>query len=111
MSSFTNWGWFGNFVFSDLPEHEFKFYKKIYQRGAKAGQTHVTITLTIPPYEFTKGTVRNNFVYFQCNGCRSLKVNLLAKAQLLSNGDYKLLECPHFTNHVCTAYNIDNVNK
>merc|ERR1711971_207269 len=78
---------------------------KRFIRGA--GKTHVTITLAIPPYEFTKGTVRNNFVYFQCNGCRSLKVNLLAKAQLLSNGDYKLLECPHFANHVCTAYNMN----
>ena len=88
-----------------MPAHEFKFNKKIHQTGAKAGQTYTTVTLAIPPYQFTKGATRNDKVYFQCNGCRSLKVNVLAKAQVLDNGSqYRLLKCPDFRSHVCNPY-------
>ena len=100
-----------NFVFSDIPEHRFNVETSTFQMGPKSGLIRTTVTLEIGPHKFSKRTVRKNLVYFQCTGCRSLKVFLSAKAQQLSNGDYKLVQWPHFANHVCTAYNLNIFDK
>ena len=99
------------FVFSDKPEHRFNIETSTFQRGPKSGLTRTTVNLEIGPYKFTRGITRRNLVYFKCIGCRSLKVYLQAKAQQLSNGDFKLVQWPHFENHVCTDYITNNFGK
>ena len=92
------------FVFSDQPEHRFNVETSTFQTGPKFGLTRTTVTLEIGPYKFSKRTVRNDLVYFQCTGCKSMKFNILAKAQKLSDSDYKLVDWPDFEHHVCTAH-------
>jgi hypothetical protein len=92
------------FVFSDQPVHWFNVETSTFQTGPKSGLIRTTVTLEIGPHKFSKRTVRKNLVYFQCTGCKSLKFNLLAKAQKLGNCDYKLIDWPEFEHHVCTAH-------
>jgi hypothetical protein len=91
------------FVFSDQPEHRFNIETSTFQTGPKFGLMRTTVTLEIGPHKFSKRTVRKNLVYFQCTGCKSMKFNLLAKAQKLSECDYRLVDWPDFEHHVCTA--------
>ena len=93
------------FIFSDKPEHRFNVKTSTFERGPKSGLTRTTVNLEIGPHKFTRGTTRKNYVYFKCIRCRSLNVHTLAKAQQLSNGDYELVQWPHFENHACTVYN------
>ena len=99
------------FVFSDKPEHRFNIETSTFQRGPKSGLARTTVSLEIGPHKFTRGITRKNFVYFKCLGCRSLKVYLQAKAQQLSNGDFNLVQWPHFENHVCTDYITNDFGK
>ena len=92
------------FVFSDQPEHQFNVETSTFQTGPKFGLIRTTVTLEIGPHKFSKRTVRKNLVYFQCTGCKSMKFNILAKAQKLSDSDYKLVDWPDFEHHVCTAH-------
>jgi len=95
----------------DKPEHRFNIETSTFQKGPKSGLTRTTVNLYIGPHKFTRGITRRNFVYFKCLGCRSLKVYLQAKAQQLSNGDFNLVQWPHFENHVCTDYITNNFGK
>ena len=89
------------FVISDKPKHRFNVETKSFQTGKKAGLTRHTVTLEIGKHKFSRGTVRNDIVYFTCNGCKSIKIFTLAKARKWSDEEYELLDWPVGT-HICS---------
>ena len=87
--------------------------EKVYKTGKKAGQSHVTSSLSIFPYEFKKRTERGQLTYFTCNGCDSLGQSNCAKAKKISwennSFSYELVSWP--LQHFCTAGPDDNSAK
>jgi len=104
---------FGIRTTHELPPHEFKVEEKVYKTGKKAGQSHVTSSLSIFPYEFKKRTERGQLTYFTCNGCDSLGQSNCAKAKKISwennSFSYELVSWP--LQHFCTAGPDDNSAK
>ena len=88
--------------FSDKPDHRFKIQTKTYRSGPKSGQDHDVVILEIGPYKFSKGVVRKDVAYFNCNSCRKIKISTCAKARIWNEKgyeEYELIDWP--TVHVC----------
>ena len=62
-----------NNLFS-IPNHTFLFHPHTWRSGAKAGQTDYWVTLSAPPYEFTRKTNTDGDGTCKCicKGCRNL---------------------------------------
>ena len=89
-----------NFIFSDLPEHHFEIETKVYRTGPRSGQIRNIVHLIIPPHKFGKQASRGDFMYFSCISCRSNNTCTIAKARIVGDNEYELIEMP-ITPHFC----------
>lgn len=77
-----------------LPPHEFLKREHTWRAGAKKGEKSVFVTLSAPPYEFTRKTNEEGdcTVTFNCKDCKQLGKLVTCQVFKTANKEYKALD-------------------